>query len=110
MECRTEMLPKKKEKKKFIWSDDEVELLLNIANDYEVFKAAESVDWESVKSKYSDICDLFIAALPVDNSDMMRSLPHKKEEVTKQIVTSKLKAIRLKFRQPVDSGRVAMDG
>ena len=47
---RTEMPPKKKEKKKaFIWSDDEVELLLNIANDYKTSKAAESVDWESVK-------------------------------------------------------------
>ena len=81
---RTEMPPKKKEKKKeFIWSDDEVELLLNIANDYKASKAAESVNWESVKSKYGDICDLFIAALPADNSDVMRSFPHKKEEVTK---------------------------
>ena len=92
MECRTEMLPKKKEKKKFIWSDDEVELLLNIANDYEVFKAAESVDWESVKSKYSDICDLFIAALPVDNSDMMRSFPHKKERSNKADRNFKVKS------------------
>ena len=71
MEFRTEMPPKKKEKKKeFIWSDDEVELLLNIANDYKASKAAESVNWESVKSKYGDICDLFIAALPADNSDV----------------------------------------
>ena len=74
------MPPKKKEKKKeFVWSDDEVELLLNIANDYKVSKAAESMDWESVKSKYNesvkskynDICDLFIAALPDDESDVM---------------------------------------
>ena len=35
----------------------------------------------------------------------MRSFPRKKEEITKQIVTSKLKAIRLKFWQAVDSGR-----
>ena len=40
----------------------------------------------------------------------MRSFPHKKEEVTKQIVTSKLKAIRLKFRQAVDSGRKSGHG
>ena len=32
----------------------------------------------------------------------MRSFP---QEVTKQIITSKLKGIRLKFRQAVDSGR-----
>ena len=43
------MPTKKKEKKKeFIWSDDEVELLLNIAIDYKALKAAESVNWESV--------------------------------------------------------------
>ena len=81
--------------------DDEVELILNIANDYKVLKVAESMDWESVKSKYSDICDLFIAALTDDDSDVKNNFPHKKEEVTKQIVTSKLKAIRLKFRQAV---------
>ena len=63
--------------------------------------------WESVKSKYNDICDLFIAALLAHDSDVMRCFPHKKEEVTKQIITSKLKAIRLKA---VDSGRKsAMD-
>ena len=112
MECRrTEMPPKKKEKKReFIWRDDEVELLLNIANDCKALKAAESIDWESVKSKYGYICDLFIAALPADDSDVMRSFPHKKEEVTKQIVTSKLKAMRLKFRQAVDSGRKSGHG
>ena len=46
-----------------------------------------------MKSKYSDIYDLFVAALPDDDSDIMRSFPHRKEEVTKQIITSKLKGI-----------------
>lgn len=32
----------------FVWSDDEVELLINIAADYKALKAAESVDLESV--------------------------------------------------------------
>ena len=96
---------KKEKKKEFVWSDDEAELLLNVANDYKVSKAAESVDWESVKSKYDDICDLFIAALPENNNCVMKDFPHKKEQITKQIVSSKLKAIRLKFRQAVDSGR-----
>ena len=42
-------LRRKRRKKQFIWSDDEVELLLNIANNYKTSKAAKSVDWESVK-------------------------------------------------------------
>ena len=91
--AKSKTSPKKKDsnKKEFVWSDDEVELLLNVANEYKVAKAAESVDWESVKSKYKDIFDLFVAALP--------------EEIKLQSLTSKLKAIRLKFRQAVDSGR-----
>ena len=35
----------------------------------------------------------------------MKDFPHKKEQITKQIVSSKLKSVRLKFRQAVDSGR-----
>ena len=64
------MQPKKnskEDKKDFKWTDDEVELLLNVSNEYKVSKASESVDWESVKSKYSDIYDLFVAALPNDD-------------------------------------------
>ena len=67
----------KEDKKDFKWTDDKVELLLNVSNEYKVSKASESVDWESVKSKYSDIYDLFVAALPDDDSDIMRSFPHR---------------------------------
>ena len=76
-----------------------------MANDFKVAKAGEGVDWESIKTKYSDIFDLYIAALPDDESGVTKSFPHKKEDITKQILTSKLKAIRLKYRQAVDSGR-----
>ena len=47
-------MPKKKGKE-FIWTDDEAELLLNVAIEYKMKKAVECVEWESVKSKYSDI-------------------------------------------------------
>ena len=97
----------KKTGKEFVWTDDEVELLLNVANDYKTTKAADCVDWESVKSKYVDIFELFKGELPDDDQerDLLNDFPHKKAEVTKQVVTSKLKAIRLKYRQAVDSGR-----
>ena len=54
------MGPKKEKKEKknsidFIWTDEESELLLSIANDLKGAKASEGVDWESVKTKYSDI-------------------------------------------------------
>lgn len=94
---------KKDSKEEFVWSNDEVNLLLNVAIDYKVAKAAESVDWELVKSKYKDIFDLFVAGLPQEN--VCKNFPHKKVEIKLQNVTSKLKAIRLKLHQAVDSGR-----
>ena len=97
--------PPKESKKEFVWSDDEAELLLNVTNDYKVTKVSESIDWESVRSKYKDIFDLFVASLPEENTDITRDFPHKKEEIKLSHVTSKLKGIRLKFRQAVDSGR-----
>ena len=95
----------KKTGKEFIWTDDEAELLLNVTIDYKTKKAAVSVDWESVKSKYSDILQAFLASLPDNDESNLKDFPHKKEHITKQIVTAKLKAIRVKFRQAVDSGR-----
>ena len=95
----------KKTGKAFIWTDDEVELLLSVTVDYKTKKAAESVDWESVKSKYSDILQEFLAAIPENADGNVKDFPHEKEQITKQIVTSKLKAIRVKFRQAVDSGK-----
>jgi hypothetical protein len=92
-------------KKEFVWSDDEVELLLNVVADYKALKASESVDWESVKTKYKDIFERFLAALPEGNTQVCENFPHKKDEIKLQSLTSKLKAIRLKFRQAVDSGR-----
>ena len=30
----------------FVWTDDEVQLLLEVTNDYKVSKAAENIDWD----------------------------------------------------------------
>ena len=92
-----------KYKKEFVWSDDESELLLNVANDYKAAKAAECVHWESVKTKYKDIFELFVAGIPEEGTTF-KNYPHKKEEIKLHHITAKLKAIRVKFRYAVDSG------
>ena len=97
----------KKTGKEFVWTDDETELLLNVAIDYKTKKAAECTDWESVKSKYNDVHAGFLAAIPAAEalSTSLKDFPHDKGVITKQVVTSKLKAARMKFRQAIDSGR-----
>ena len=96
----------------FIWTDDEVELLLKVTTEYKVSKAAENVDWESVQSKYSDILDLFRNQYPTntDAAAMGKDYSHNSDEVTKAALTSKRKAIRAKFRQAIDSGRKSGHG
>lgn len=37
----------------YVWTDDEVEFLLKVANEYKVSKT--NIDWESYQSMYSDI-------------------------------------------------------
>ena len=56
--------PEKEGSVAFQWSDDEVRLLLEVTLDYKTTKAAESVDWESVRSKYEDITALLKEELP----------------------------------------------
>ena len=83
----------------FLWSNDELELVLNIANEYKVKKAANSIDWEFVKSKYSDNMELLKDALPDDEET--RETFHQRIFLTRKMKSQSkylhqmLKAIRL---------------
>ena len=94
----------KKTGKEFIWTDDEAELLLNVAIEYKTMKAAESVHWEFVKSKYSNITDNFWQHSLQTMARTALKVSHT-AKINKQVVTSKLKAVRVKFRQVMDSGQ-----
>lgn len=91
------------QKKDFVWSDDEAELLLNVTHDYKIQHLVNGTCWESVKSKYADIMELFRKELPASEEEASRlfnkDYPHKPEEVTKENVLTKLKAVRKKFRE-----------
>lgn len=66
---------------------------------------SENVDWESVKTKYDDILTLMLQELPDTAEEAQKSgkdYPHTKEKITKKVMTSKLKAICIKFREAVD--------
>ena len=41
----------------FVWTFDEVQLLLEVTNDYKISKAAKNIDLESCHSKYTDILE-----------------------------------------------------
>ena len=92
----------------FVWTDDEVQLLLEVTNDQKVSKGGTNIDWESCQSKYTDILELYWEHYPSSQEEsaaIEKEYPNKKEEITKVILTSKLKNIRRKFRQAIDSGK-----
>ncbi|KAL3058079.1 hypothetical protein OYC64_010293 [Pagothenia borchgrevinki] len=58
---QTKMAVIRTRKELFSWTDDEVELLLNVTLEYKTTKIQDNVDWESCKHKYTEIGDLFQA-------------------------------------------------
>ena len=97
---------KESAKETFLWEDDEVELLLSSVCDYKAEKTMEGVDWESIRKKYEDILKIYLENVPSEEEckERGKSCPHGKN-LTKDIVATKLKAIRLKYREAVDNGR-----
>ncbi|XP_037546441.1 uncharacterized protein LOC119423103 [Nematolebias whitei] len=86
----------------FVWTDREVELLLNTVLEYKVNKTQENVDWESCQNKYVDILALFLEHYPTESSD---EFPHSHADITRGNLTTKMKAVRGKYRHAVDTGR-----
>ncbi|KAI4806956.1 hypothetical protein KUCAC02_017746 [Chaenocephalus aceratus] len=81
----------------FSWTDVEVELLLRVSLDYKMSKIQENVDWETCRSKYSDICDAFQVQYP-RNPTEEKDFPHNASAITKVQLTAKLKQMHIKDR------------
>ena len=67
----------------YIWTDDEVELLLKVTNEYKVNKMMGNTDWESCQSKYSDILERLLEqypSTPEEAEEVGKDYPHKKED------------------------------
>lgn len=83
-----------------------------VTNDYKAAMAVENVDWETYQNKYGDILDRFREHYPPPEEAMAtrKDYLHKTEEITKGHITTKLKAIRIRYWQVVDSGRKSGHG
>ena len=67
----------------------------------------KNVDRESCQSKYSDIFYAYQKQYPTKEGaeNIGKVFSHDKDELSKSILTTKLKNVRLKYRRAVDSGR-----
>ena len=93
--------------KYFTWTDEETSLLLHVASSYKTDKTTEGKDWQSVRTKYEDLLQLFIERYPKNNEDDLEQFPNSKDTnvFTKEKIVAKLKRIKFGYRKAVDSGR-----
>ena len=66
-----------------------------------------------MNTKYADILALFREQLPSgteEASQLEKDYPHHPDQITLKCLTSKLKVIRLKYRQAIDSGKKSGHG
>ena len=94
------------------WTADEVLLLLNIAIEYKTHNMSQGKDWESMQSNYVDIAERMKQYLRHcgEADSIGKDYPHSPDDLSKEKVSSKLKAVRTKYRNAVDSGRKSGHG
>ena len=104
---------KKNTKRDFIWTDEEISLLLQIIIDYKATKMARGLDWETIKAKYEEIMELFHLRYPKEGSGVSPEEYLNSADptvVSKERIVTKIKRIRNMFRKAVDSGRKSGGG
>ena len=75
--------------------------------------ASRNVIFDIVYPQYEDILAIMREELPASSDElqlMSKDYPHTKEELSKAILTMKLKNVRTKFRKAVDAGRKSGHG
>ena len=91
----------------FVWTDSEVELLLETVKAYAAACMYEGKDWEGVKSKYDKILALLVERYPnVPSEEFPKQITSDGESpFTRERIATKLKAIRKNYKKAVDTGR-----
>ena len=93
----------------FTWTDEETALLLNVALSYKNEKTCEGKEWESIRTRYEELQELFIERYP--NNDEFEvdpaQFPNCKDTsiFSREKINVKLKRIKFGYRKAVDSGR-----
>eukprot|EP00112_Aurelia_sp_Birch-Aquarium-sp1_P018810 Seg4545.3 transcript_id=Seg4545.3/GoldUCD/mRNA.D3Y31 product="hypothetical protein" protein_id=Seg4545.3/GoldUCD/D3Y31 len=94
----------------FIWTDNEVELLLECVKVFASDCLFEGKDWEGIKSKYDKIRGLFRERYPKVNNneceideEFPKSLPL--DTITKERIAAKVKNLRKNYKKAVDLGK-----
>ena len=95
------------DEQQFKWTDDEIQLLLEVVGNYKATQTQQKLDWVKIWSRYEEIAAQFKKEYPEQPSNLY---PHKWEEITKDRVTAKLKKIQIAYKKAEDSKRKSGSG
>ena len=95
------------DEQQFKWTDDEIQLLLEVVRNYKAIQTQQKLDWVKIRSRYEQIAAQFKEEYPEQPSDLY---PHKREEITRDRVTAKLKKIQTAYKKAEDSKRKSGGG
>ena len=87
----------KKTNTEFLWTDDEIQLLLQTSLNFKSKCEFEGLRWESVRSTSEQIFENMSKEYPEDPE----KFPNK-STITKERITAKLKSIRTGFKKAAD--------
>ena len=86
----------------FKWTDDEIQLLLEVVKDYQSIQTQKKLDWMKIRSRYEQIAAKMRVDYPITSSE---EFPHTAEEITKERVAAKLKKIQAAYKKALDAKR-----
>ena len=91
---------KSKKAVEFSWTDDALQLLLQVAPDHKAKCEFKAENWEKKRQNHEDIFDILMKEYP----DEKEKYPNK-EKISKKRATAKLKSIRSGFEKAIDCGK-----
>ena len=95
------------DEQQFKWTDDEIQLLLEVVRNYKATQTQQKLDWVKIRSRYEQVAAQFKEEYPEQPSDLY---PHKREKITRDRVTAKLKKIQTAYKKAEDSKRKSGGG
>ena len=95
------------DEQQFKWTDDEIQLLLEVVKNYKATQTQQKLNWVKIQRRYEQIAAQFNEEYPEQPSDLY---PHKREEITTDRVTAKLKKLQTAYKKAEDSKRKSGGG
>ena len=89
----------------FSFTDDEIQLLLEVCIEYKVEREYWGIDWELLGNKYEQIQEKLIQQFPKNSTDGFPNCDNAEQTLTVKHIGWKRKTIRTNFRKAVDTSK-----